>query len=275
MTRRRHQRRRHRRDVLLARPQSLDSLHPAVESRRLPFEIVEAGPSAPDQSGAAAVSGEPAGNGSGAAALPAAPDAASPNRGPAPQRTDGSRTAAVCQELLTADPGHIAARGHLALVLDRLGDHDTALAELDLCLAREPDDVRTLLARAAVRAALSRLPDAEDDVRRALRAEPASAGAHVALGVLLSRKGLWREAIPPLRRAVELDPGRAAVWDQLGEALNHVDDLDGALQAFHRSMELRPNSARALRGLGIVYDRLNRPDEAAQMYRRSRELAGT
>jgi Flp pilus assembly protein TadD len=178
------------------------------------------------------------------------------------------------QELLAADPEQIATRGRLGLLLDRLDQHDTALVELAGGLAREPDDVSLLLGRAAVRAALSHLGEAEADVRHALRAEPTSPDAHVALGVLLSRKGLWRDAIPPLRRAVELDPGRAAAWDQLGEALNHVDDLTGALQAFHRSAELRPTGARALRGLGIVYDRLNRPTEAAQMYRRSRELAG-
>ena len=92
--------------------------------------------------------------------------------------------------------------------------------------------------------------------------------------MVLSRAGLWRNAIPHLRRVVELDPSSAAAYDHLGEALNKVDDLDGALQAFQRSTELRPNNAKALRGLGIVYDRLNRPTEAAQMYRRSRELAG-
>jgi tetratricopeptide (TPR) repeat protein len=254
--RRHHQRRRFRRDSYLARPPATEGAGPRSEGRPLPFEFAdtegraEPGPSAP--------------------AAPAAP-----RNGKASSHENGGSLAAIYQELLAADPEQVAARGHLALVLERLGEHETALAELDLCVDRAPEDARALLARAAVRAALSRLPEAEADIRRALRAEPASPDAHVALGVLLSRRALWREAIPPLRRAVELDPGRASAWDHLGEALNHVDDLDGALQAFHRSTELRPNGARALRGLGIVYDRLNRPVEAAQMYRRARELAGT
>jgi len=258
MTRRRHHRRRYRRDLYLTRPAPFPAIAPDGEVRPLPFEIVEGEPPSPEA--------PPAGNGSAHAAG---------NGARAPRPPEATPTAAIYQELLTADPGQVGARGRLALFLDRVGEHDTALAELDLCLQRDPDDVSLLLARAAVRAALGRLTDAEDDVRHSLRAEPASADAHVALGVLLSRKGLWRDALPPLRRAVELDPSRAAAWDQLGEALNHVDDLDGALQAFHRSTELRPTNARALRGLGIVYDRLNRPTEAAQMYRRSRELAGT
>jgi Flp pilus assembly protein TadD len=258
MTHRRHHRRRFRRDSYLAHARLGEGAGQRTESRAVPFEIVDA----ESRADAAAAAAPP----------PEAPP--QPANGKS-SRAHSGWTVSVYQELLTADPEQVAARGQLPLLLDRAGEQDTALAELDLCVERAPDDARTLLARAAVRAALSRLPDAEDDVRRALRAEPTSPDAHVALGVLLSRRALWREAIPPLRRAVELDPGRASAWDHLGEALNHVDDLEGALQAFHRSTELRPNGARALRGLGIVYDRLNRPVEAAQMYRRSRELAGT
>ena len=91
---------------------------------------------------------------------------------------------------------------------------------------------------------------------------------------MLSRRGLWSEAVPHLRRASEVDPGRAAAWFYLGEALNHVDELDGAQAAYERAVELEPRNARALYGLGIVLDRLNRPDDATRMYRRSREAAG-
>jgi len=93
------------------------------------------------------------------------------------------------------------------------------------------------------------------------------------LGVLLSRRGLWTDALPPLRRATEIDPGRTSAWYYLGEALNHVDDLAGAQAAYERAVELEPRNARALHRLGIVLDRLNRPDEATRMYRRSREAA--
>jgi uncharacterized protein HemY len=258
MTRRRHHRRRYRRDLYLTRPAPFPAIAPDGELRPLPFEIVDGEPTASEAPPAGDGAGHAAGNGS-SRPQPAAP--------PPPSRRRSGNGAHGPRPAEAAHPPVVSP--------DRAREPDTALAELDVCLERDPDDVSMLLARAAVRATLSRLTDAEDDVRHALRAEPASADAHVALGVLLSRKGLWRDAIPPLRRAVELDPGRATAWDQLGEALNHVDDLDGALQAFHRSTELRPTNPRALRGLGIVYDRLNRPAEAAQMYRRSRELAGT
>jgi tetratricopeptide (TPR) repeat protein len=193
----------------------------------------------------------------------------------AAQRGDAVRALAIYRELLVEYPGHVAARSSFALLLDRVGQHDTALAELDLCLEHAPDDAGALIRRGTLRSSLGLFAQAETDLRHALRVDPANPDGHLTLGLVLSRKGLWREAIPHLRRVVEVDPSRATAWDALGEALNHVDELDGALQAFQRSAELRPTNSRALRGLGVVYDRLNRPREAAAMYRRSRELTGT
>lgn len=269
MTRRHRRRARRRRGYTPVARQPAAISEPSQSRPALPFELVEPAP--------------PAGS-DGAPPPEAMPVAGTSLAGEellyraaqqAAQRGDAARAQAIYRELLVACPGHVDARGSFALLLDRLGQHDTALAELDLCLEHAPDDPGALIRRGTLRSSLGLFAQAETDLRHALRLDPASADGHLALGLVLSRKGLWREAIPHLRRVVEVDPSRATAWDALGEALNHMDDLDGALQAFQRSTELRPTNARALRGLGVVFDRLNRPREAALMYRRSRELAGT
>ncbi len=145
---------------------------------------------------------------------------------------------------------------------------------LDDALVADPDNVALLLERAARFAAGAHYAAAQRDYEHALRVEPVHGEALTGLGVVLSRKGLWSEAVPQLRRASEIDPGRAAAWYYLGEALNHLDHLRDALGAYERAVELEPRNAKALYGLGIVLDRLNRPDEATRMYRRSREAAG-
>jgi len=134
-------------------------------------------------------------------------------------------------------------------------------------------DVALLVERAARLGAAAHYSAAQLDYERALQVDPAHGEALTGLGVLLSRRGLWTEALPHLRRATEVDPGRTAAWYYLGEALNHVDDLAAAQAAYERAVELEPRNARALHRLGIVLDRLNRPDEATRMYRRSREAA--
>ena len=154
------------------------------------------------------------------------------------------------------------------------GDLDGALVVLDTALAATPDDAPLLLERAGVHAASGRYGAARQDLERVLRTDPAHIEAIMALALLLSRRGLWIEAVPRLQRAVELRPGYAAAWCQLGESLNRLDQLKEACAAYERAVELEPRNARALYGLGIVLDRLKRPDDATHMYRRSREAAG-
>src|SRR5690242_19701112 len=149
-----------------------------------------------------------------------------------------------------------------------------AALTLDDLLASDPDNVALLVQRASALAAAGHYSAARRDFEHALRQDSAHGEALAGLGILLSRKGLWAEAIPRLRQAAEVDAGRASAWYYLGEALNRVDDLDGARTAYERAVELEPSNVKALYGLGIVLDRLNRPDEATRMYRRSREATG-
>jgi tetratricopeptide (TPR) repeat protein len=154
------------------------------------------------------------------------------------------------------------------------GDRDRALAVLGAALAATPDDMRLLLERAAVLAACNRYSAARCDLERVLQLDPGHVEALMCLGVLLSRRGLWIEAVPHLQRATDLRPGYAGAWYQLGESLNHLDHLSEARAAYERAVELEPRHTRALYGLGIVLDRLKRPEDATHMYRRSREAAG-
>ncbi len=149
-----------------------------------------------------------------------------------------------------------------------------AALTLDDLLASDPDNVALLVQRASALAAAAHYSAARRDFEHALRQDPVHGEALAGLGLLLSRKGLWAEAVPRLRHAAQVDGGRASAWYYLGEALNHVDDLDGARTAYERAVELEPSNVKALYGLGIVLDRLNRPDEATRMYRRSREATG-
>lgn len=149
-----------------------------------------------------------------------------------------------------------------------------AALSLDDLLVSDPDNVALLVQRATALAAVAHYGAARRDFEHALRQDPTHGEALSGLGMVLSRKGLWAEAVPRLRQAAQVDAGRASAWYYLGEALNHVDDLEGARAAYERAVELEPGNVKALYGLGIVLDRLNRPDEATRMYRRSREATG-
>ncbi len=190
----------------------------------------------------------------------------------------------ITEESSIASPSDVARDGLPPPLNAQLPDTTAAAAatpaappaapSLDEALSADPDNAALLVRRAARLVAATHYRAAQLDYERALRSEPTNSEALTGLGVLLSRRGLWTDALPHLRRATEDDAGRAAGWYYLGEVLNQVDDLAGAKAAYERAIELEPRSARALHRLGIVLDRLNRPDEATRMYRRSREVTG-
>jgi tetratricopeptide (TPR) repeat protein len=206
--------------------------------------------------------------------VPAADDAVARalDRGEAAlDRRDVTAAITAFREALEVKPGHTKARLRLATALDRGGNTEAALSELDRALAEEKDNVALLIGRASLLSARLRYTDAESDLRRALRLNESNAEIYLQLGVLDCRRARWREAIEPLRRAAEFDPTLVPAHYHLGEAYNHVDQLEAARLSYQRAAELAPANWRAFHGLGVVYDRLGRPVDAAAAYRRSRE----
>jgi tetratricopeptide (TPR) repeat protein len=184
------------------------------------------------------------------------------------------RTAEAIQryrEILSLEPGHLAARNNLSLLLEAAGDPTEALEQLSTALRSHPDEPALLVSRGAIYGRLKRYAEGETDLRRAIRHQPANVSAHLTLGLVLWRKGLPTEAATSLRKAIELAPNDAAAHYYLGEALNQAGDYAGAHTALAQSAALDADAARTYRLLGRVLDRLGRPDEARVMYQRARE----
>ncbi|MFL5574673.1 MAG: tetratricopeptide repeat protein [Gemmatimonadaceae bacterium] len=184
----------------------------------------------------------------------------------------GETTAAVTayRQLLKIDPKHARARNNLALLLERRGNVQGALEELELAIAAEPDNVSLLLNRAAVLSSHLRFEQAEQDLRRALRFGE-TAETLTNLGMVLSKGGRAREAVEPLRRAVDLAPNNAAAYYYLAEVYNRLDQLPAALAAYEQAAALQPSNWRAYKGVGNVLDRMGRPAEASVAHRKAQE----
>ena len=104
-----------------------------------------------------------------------------------------------------------------------------------------------------------------------LKDDETDADALLELGISLSRRARWREAIEPLQRAIALDPNKAAAHYQLGEAYNQTDRLAEALEAYEAAAKLQPDNWRAMKGIGIVLDRMGQPEAATAAHRRARD----
>jgi protein O-GlcNAc transferase len=180
--------------------------------------------------------------------------------------------AALYRELLSASPGHVEARLHLARLLERGEELEDAVKTLSIGLRWTPDQLEFLLARGALLSRLRRYGDAEADLRGVLRLQSSHGLAHFELGQLFWRKGLASEAASHFAKSLECDPADGRVFYYLAEALNLMGDLAGANAVLDRALEATPRDGKVYHLRGRVLDRLGRPDEAREMYQRSREL---
>jgi tetratricopeptide (TPR) repeat protein/serine/threonine protein kinase len=85
-----------------------------------------------------------------------------------------------------------------------------------------------------------RLPEAEDEFRKAVQLQPKLEGAHYSLGLALGQQGKTKEAIVSFRKAVEINADYAAAWGNLGFALKKEGQIKEALKALKEAERLLP-----------------------------------
>lgn len=94
---------------------------------------------------------------------------------------------------------------------------------------------------------------AEAALRRSVALDPNSAKAHHWLGVCLSIRGRWREAVGEMRRAIELEPDSPLYHADLGQLHYFGLHDDAAVIECQKALELDPNFFIAHRYLRDVY----------------------
>lgn len=103
----------------------------------------------------------------------------------------------------------------------------------------------------------------------ALRARPALAKAHFALGLLEIDEARPEHAVRALRRAVGLAPERVAYWYHLGRAERAGYHLIAARRAFEQALELDPGHVKSRRALAGVEEAIREASGPAAAARTS------
>ncbi len=113
---------------------------------------------------------------------------------------------------------------------------------------------------------------ADEQVRwfqAAVAAAPASAAAHINLGIALAGKGQVDEAIACYRKAIALDPKLANAHTNLGNALKDKGQVDEAIACYKKAIALDPKLAQVHYNLGNALDRKGKVDEAIACYHKA------
>jgi lipopolysaccharide biosynthesis regulator YciM len=161
------------------------------------------------------------------------------------------RAIAAFEEVLSRDRRHVLALRSLARLFREVRDYPRAIAiarRLAKLEGREPgaDEAELQVALAERRRAEGRIADARRALKRALRGDPRSAAAWMALGDLELQRDRARAALAAFRRVPELEPrGGAPLYERLRSAFAAAG-RSGDFEAFVREqLARRPHAADA------------------------------
>jgi Tfp pilus assembly protein PilF len=152
-------------------------------------------------------------------------------------------------------------------------DWKAAEAKLAAWLTAHPDDARALFDAGYAADAQNKLDDAAGYYSRAVKADPKSFEARLALGLLLARQGKLDEARPELAAATELDPGeagpatKARAWRALAQ-IDRAKDPAEASNDLLEALKLSPETPRDTLLAAALAEAANQLDAAEAAYRR-------
>jgi tetratricopeptide (TPR) repeat protein/energy-coupling factor transporter ATP-binding protein EcfA2 len=155
-------------------------------------------------------------------------------------------------ELLSGRQSLLKARAELHL---HEGQPVDALADVELAVEKDPDDVELLVLRARALVALERAPEALVELGRALARVPASVEFLAIRARAYDALGRREEALVDLDRAVELEPEQAEWRAQRSDVYLALGRGEEALAEISAAIEHEPKDARLLLArIGIRLD---------------------
>jgi Tfp pilus assembly protein PilF len=106
-----------------------------------------------------------------------------------------------------------------------------------------------------------------DELKQALKRDPASAKAYNAIGVSFDNLGDYDAAIDYYRQALIIDPGLDYVYNNLGYSCLLKNDVQKAAEAFQQAIALNGNEKRYSNNLGLAYARQGKYESALDQFK--------
>lgn len=164
-----------------------------------------------------------------------------------------------------------------AMNLDRMGETDSAIAQLRAIAGRDENDLRTLVSLGDVLRTHDRFAEAVDAYSRAIALVDASDNRYWSLfytrGVALDRAGNWPKAERDFQHALDLDPNQPIVLNYLGYSwVDRGEKLKEALAMIERAVELMPDDGYIVDSLGWAHYRIGNYELAATYLERAVSL---
>jgi adenylate cyclase len=188
------------------------------------------------------------------------------------------------QQALDLDPAYATAIAAIAYAYTQLGFYELMPSQPAFERAREfaeralRIDPNSVDAHLALGSALRNIgwdyDGAEAQFRKAIELNPNRAEAHERLAMLLALSGRPEEASAEVRRALELDPMSAQSASSAGAVYLYSSREREAVDSLRVALELNPNDTSVLHNLGLALVRAGQVDEGIAAMQRAAQRSG-
>ena len=141
-----------------------------------------------------------------------------------------------------------------------------------LVLAKDPDQVDAMQLLGLVLSQRGEYAEAVEFLRKAILKAPDHSALHNNLGLTLHQMGKGEEAVIEFRRAIELREDFAKTHNNLGAALMKLGHLDEAVNACNKAIRLEKGFKQAYNNLGLALKKKGDLSKAVLAYEKAIEL---
>jgi tetratricopeptide (TPR) repeat protein len=152
---------------------------------------------------------------------------------------------ALCDIVIEAKPGWAVPLFVRALVNEKSGQSQVAIADYTRTIAAAPDNPIPYLSRGKLLEAAERPSEAVDDFRRYVALKPSDAYGHQRLATSLIVLERWTEAAESAGQAIHLKPDDAFSWTLRAIARSNLNDEPGAIEDVEHALALEPKNELA------------------------------
>ena len=159
---------------------------------------------------------------------------------------------AVLQEGLTSFPDSYVIRFNLGLLLESVGQPETALHHFEEAIRRKNDFLPAYDAKATLLIQQNRSDLARKALEESLAFRSPDVRTYYLLGVLWGGEGDWEKSTEYLTSASELEPDNVDVLASLALSFSELGRKDDALATMKRARELAPGNVKVMRAVDTL-----------------------
>ena len=151
-------------------------------------------------------------------------------------------------------------------------EYQDALGEFTLAQKVDPERADTYKAVGKVYMQMDSLDIAIESYLKAISMDSSLVEAYADMGIGLSNKQRYDEAIPHLKKAVELSPTNISIIKALASSQWMAGDTDGAVISAEAALEVNPDDPKVLSLVGGIFTDIKNYDKAVEHLERAVEM---